>query len=268
MAGWLSRSSERVDPARANTVEERITYLEHRFAYDFAARTIPPGGTILDVGCGTGYGAGLMAESGHAVTGIDVSEEAIAAARSAHGTPACRFEQYDGRRIPFPDGHFVAVTAFQVIEHVRDDQGFARELARVLDPAGVAILTTPDRTRRLGPGQKPWNIYHVREYAAEDLRAVLEGAFAHVTIDAVCVSPAADAIEAARIRRARRVASLDPLQLRRFLPRPLLQVAANALSGKHKQAPNGASAGFSLSDFSVCAEGSPTALDLLAICRR
>lgn len=59
--------------------------------------------------------------------------------------------------------------SFQVIEHIIDDSLFLAEAARVLRPDGRLLLVTPDRQYRLLPGQRPWNRWHVREYAMDDL---------------------------------------------------------------------------------------------------
>jgi SAM-dependent methyltransferase len=48
-----------------------------------------------------------------------------------------------GETLPFPDGSFDAVLAFEVVEHVEDDTGLLGEIARVSRPGGVLILSTP-----------------------------------------------------------------------------------------------------------------------------
>ncbi len=48
-----------------------------------------------------------------------------------------------GDALPFPDGSFDAVLAFEVLEHVEDDTGLLDEIARVSRPGGVLILSTP-----------------------------------------------------------------------------------------------------------------------------
>ncbi len=61
-----------------------------------------------------------LKEQGLRACGIDVSETSIEIARQFSET--CQV--YDGRRIPFPDGKFQAVGAFNVLEHVEDPIGF------------------------------------------------------------------------------------------------------------------------------------------------
>lgn len=50
---------------------------------------------------------------------------------------------YDGKTLPFQAGHFDALLCNQVLEHVPDDEAFVAELARVVKPGGLLVLTAP-----------------------------------------------------------------------------------------------------------------------------
>jgi ubiquinone/menaquinone biosynthesis C-methylase UbiE len=63
-----------------------------------------PGQQVLDLGCGTGDVAGMMAARGLVVTGVDANEELLAAARARYSE--CRFERHDLRRLDMPPGTF------------------------------------------------------------------------------------------------------------------------------------------------------------------
>ncbi len=99
-------------------------------------------GVICDVASGTaGVALQLEARSGVRVVGVDLTEEMlregrrrVAAAGRAHriGLVAGRAE-----RLPFPDGHFDALTFTYLLRYVQDPQATLAELARVLRPGGT-----------------------------------------------------------------------------------------------------------------------------------
>ena len=78
MRGLMTKTTERIIPEHFNTRDERLLYLRHVFAYEFARTIIKPGDSVLEVGCGEGYGSAMLAERAQHVIGIDKSEEAIA----------------------------------------------------------------------------------------------------------------------------------------------------------------------------------------------
>ncbi len=59
---------------------------------------------------------------------------------------------------------------------------FFAEIRRVVRPGGRVILTTPNAPMRLHPGTKPWDPFHVREFSAEELKALLVRYFPKVEI--------------------------------------------------------------------------------------
>ena len=154
---------------------------EHLARYRFAARLLPGVGRVLDAGCGAGYGTAELAKSCSAVLGIDISEEAVAHARSSY--PNLSFEQASCLAIPAETKAFRIVTAFEVIEHLDDWRGFLREVSRVLDDAGLLLVSTPNRLyyeesrRQAGP-----NPFHVHEFTGEEFRSELEQVFPHVKL--------------------------------------------------------------------------------------
>lgn len=105
-----------------------------------------PGARVLDIGCGVGQVVARLQEAGFEAHGVDVSEPNITRARQVSE----RCQLYDGRRLPFPDGHFAAAGALNVLEHVDEPEAFIRELVRVVEVGGRVVLSSPNFLRVLG----------------------------------------------------------------------------------------------------------------------
>jgi 2-polyprenyl-3-methyl-5-hydroxy-6-metoxy-1,4-benzoquinol methylase len=168
------------DAPPANAAEHCLR-LMHLRAYDEAVRHAA-GRDVLDVGCNTGYGTMRFVPVARRVVGVDVSPRAIEAARLRAPAGEAEFVVSSGFGLPFGDDEFDLVTSFQVLEHVPDAAAFLEELARVTRPGGTVILATPNAATRLDPGMTPWNRFHVREYRAHELAALLPRVFARTTV--------------------------------------------------------------------------------------
>src|SRR5438552_17983458 len=94
------------------------------------------GRRVLDLGCGSGYGADVLARESREVLGIDISDDAIDYARQRYRAVNVRFERASCPEIPAPDGSFDLVVAFVIIEHLSDWRAFLLALRRVLAPPG------------------------------------------------------------------------------------------------------------------------------------
>jgi SAM-dependent methyltransferase len=153
----------------------------HLAAYHLALPEVV-GRVVVDAGTNEGYGAALLARHARRVIAFDISEAAIAAARSRYATPNLEFHVHDATR-PFPvaDGAAHVVFSSEMIEHVRDGAAFVRAAARALDDDGVLIVKTPnDAFNRY---ENRLNPHHVNPYDAKRLAAELEACFREVRIE-------------------------------------------------------------------------------------
>jgi SAM-dependent methyltransferase len=127
---------------------------------------------VLEIGCGIG---GVLRELRHVpnvrLTG---SEIYLAGLRYAHtALPDINFIQLDATKMPFRE-EFDVVGAFDVLEHIKDDEHAIRGVHQALKPAGLFVVTVP---------QYPWMwsrldeiVRHKRRYSRSDLVDKLEGA--------------------------------------------------------------------------------------------
>ena len=125
---------------------------------------------ILDVGCGTGANLLMLSQYGDA-EGVDVSEDALAFCRE-RGLDRVRLGA--GEELPYEDGTFDLVTAFDVVEHMDDDLAGLREMRRVLRPGGRVFLFVPTFMFLWGLQDDVSN--HRRRYRLPELQRVLEQA--------------------------------------------------------------------------------------------
>ncbi len=109
-------------------------------ALSLLRREIPPGARVLDLGCAFGYGTVGIARL-YDVDGLDASPAYIRRARRA--VPHARFALGVAERLPYPDAHFDAVALLDVLEHVSDERAVVAEIARVLRPGGLVVVSVP-----------------------------------------------------------------------------------------------------------------------------
>lgn len=118
----------------------------------------------LDVGCGTGRDAILLARAGYRASGLDISPQAIAlaGALAAEQGVSVDFRVGDVRRPPYPDGAFDLITDRGCLHHLggEDRRAYAAAVARLLRPGGL-LYVRGCRVRRF-----PWHPVTAEELAA------------------------------------------------------------------------------------------------------
>ncbi|MFI5245849.1 MAG: methyltransferase domain-containing protein, partial [Gemmatimonadales bacterium] len=133
-----------------------------------------PSPVILEVGCSSGF---LLEElrarwPAARLIGADVVKEPLD--RLAARVPGIPLLQFDLTRCPLPSESVDTVVLLNVLEHIEDDRGALREVARILRPGGVAVIEVP-------AGPKLYDVYdeylrHHRRYSASGLARSLEEA--------------------------------------------------------------------------------------------
>jgi len=232
LAPELAAQSEGFDPAMfaelAALEESNFWFRARNRLILWALRRYAPSFTnFLEVGCGTGYVLQGVAAAfpGAGICGTEAQTEGLqfAASRVRRAT----FLQMDARRMPF-DREFDVIGAFDVIEHIGEDETVLAQMYRALRPGGNLLLTVP---------QHPflWSEYdvrahHVRRYTGSELRQKLARAgFETVKITSF-VSVLLPLMMLSRLTRRTESPDYDPLAELRIgrLTNTLLELALDA----------------------------------------
>ncbi len=152
---------------------------EHFHRYLWAARIVG-GRKVLDLGSGEGFGAAILAESAERVVGVDLDERTVEHSKLNYA--ATNLEFHVGTAIdlsPYETGSFGAVVAFEIIEHVQEQEQVLAEVVRVLADDGILVISTPDRRLYSEVGGQH-NPFHERELGSEEFVELLGTNFPHV----------------------------------------------------------------------------------------
>ena len=169
----LELTGERTLP---DVPEENYWYRRHLVVYEWIAKRVQ-GLRVADLACGEGYGSDVLAQSAAEVVGIDANPTAFDHAQARYRRPNLRFER---GLVELFEGSCDAIVFLQTIEHVRDPGTLLDRIARL---APVAYITTPNRLTLAPEGaEKSDNPWHVREYTAEEYRALLEPHFSRIDL--------------------------------------------------------------------------------------
>ncbi|MGZ4271018.1 MAG: class I SAM-dependent methyltransferase [Solirubrobacteraceae bacterium] len=165
----------------------------------FAARAaflrgqVRSGEQVLDLGCGDGAFAAVLAQAGCVTTMADVAAEALRRARTrALGAAAVKLDE--GAPLPFAEDAFDVVWAGELLEHVADVVGLLAEVRRVLRWGGRLVVTTPWHGRLVVASDAHFDprADHLRFFSARTLRGLIADAgFADVRVRATGLRPRA-----------------------------------------------------------------------------
>lgn len=197
------QSAERVS---AQDVSDNFVYQRSILAYHKAAELVS--GDVLEIGTGMGYGVQVVAPASATYTTVDKSVAYV-----GELPQNVTFCQMQVPPIEFADESFDYVISFQVIEHIKRDKEFVREVFRVLRPGGKFIVTTPNAPMSLT--RNPW---HVREYTALQLKELLAESFADVECYGVVGNEKIRKYYEANKEGVRRFTRFDILDLQHRLP--------------------------------------------------
>ena len=208
-------TAERVS---AHDASDNYVFQRSILAYHRAAEIVS--GRVLEIGTGMAYGLKVVAPSAKESITIDKSEA------YAETLPEnTSFRQMVAPPLQFEDESFDYVISFQVIEHIKQDKEFVKEVSRVLKKGGKFIVSTPNAPMSLT--RNPW---HVREYRGEELRELLKSEFSEVETLGVNGNQKIMEYYEANRKGVERITRFDILDLQHRLPRWILQIPYDILN--------------------------------------
>lgn len=159
---------------------EGPTQHAHHHRYLFAL-PFCTGKSVLDVACGEGYGASLLASVARSVLGVDADEAIVEFANQNYASSQLRFLQGMAQQLPVDDGSIDVVVSFETIEHFSEHEEFMSEIRRVLKPAGLLVISSPNRPI-YSDKSKYSNPFHERELDLDEFETLLRSSFRHVKL--------------------------------------------------------------------------------------
>ncbi len=189
---------DRLSPAEIWTADNDVRYVpagavadfcglahESRYAWVLATKDLS-GKTILDFGCGSGYGAQLLGSRAAVVHGLDYSKQAIIYAEAHYKPKNVTFYQADA--MSFQEVSSVLtlqaydlITSFDVIEHITAYRDYLANIAALLRNDGTLIIGSPNRLQTLN-WNRTWNPYHKQEFGPRQFRELLLDYFEEVEL--------------------------------------------------------------------------------------
>ncbi|MCX7728050.1 MAG: methyltransferase domain-containing protein [Bacteroidia bacterium] len=193
-------------------------------AYVYAAKHVH--GQVLEIGTGSGYGIDYLAPRSERFVTIDKFQSNIDF--SAYKNVS--FKQCHVPPIPFDDNVFDFVVSFQVIEHIKDDNLFVKEIHRVLKPGGKFLVTTPNILTSLT--RNPW---HIREYKKEELEKLLQQYFKNIDMYGIYGNDKVMKYYEHNKQNVQKILKWDLLDLQYKLPAWMLRIPYDILNRMNRK---------------------------------
>lgn len=146
--------------------------------YYIASKYLKDNYNVLEAACGYGYGAAYMSNKCSQIHAVDLAEDNILFSKECYSKNNINWKVGDVLKLPYEDNKFDIYTSFETLEHLDVDKinQYFVEGKRVLKSDGKMIISTPNKTNRLGIN----NPYHIKEYTEEELDKILTSHFKYI----------------------------------------------------------------------------------------
>jgi ubiquinone/menaquinone biosynthesis C-methylase UbiE len=137
----VTEFSEVTELAGTEISAEQLERMSHR--YHWAAQ-YSRNKDVLEVGCGSGQGLGLLLQLARSVEAGDYSQKVLSIPRSYYGDRVA-LREFDAQALPYADSSKDVIILFETIYYVQDAARFVRECRRVLRPGGDVLIATANK---------------------------------------------------------------------------------------------------------------------------
>lgn len=248
---------------RVSATDSSDNYVLQRSIFAYLEATKIVKGVVLEIGTGSGYGVKYIAPT---------VEKFITVDKFVCDVDFKKYPNVEFRQQTVPPFTNVAdnsvdfVVTFQVIEHIKNDDLYVKEIARVLKPGGQLIVTTPNRYTSLS--RNPW---HIREYKPNELSTLLKKYFASVETKGVYGNDTVMSYYQKNKESVNKVMKYDVFNLQWILPRQILQVPYDIMNRRNRKkllnSNNDLTSGIRSSDFFI-KDVDDSCLDLFYIAKK
>ena len=232
------------------------TWQRHVAAYELNESRFGPG-CVLDLGCGVGHSFHLL--SPRETIGVDIDPDALEG-QDRETVVA------DMRDLPFESGRFASVLSVHSLEHVPDPERVVSEVARVLEPSGLAVFVTPNRLT-FGRPDEIIDPFHFIEFSADQLESLCLEAFSEVSLEGIFGSDRYMEIHDEERATLDRLLGFDPLKLRRVVPLRTKQWLYDRMLNRFRAEVDPRAQTIESGDFRLGRSDLDRSLDLVAVCR-
>jgi 2-polyprenyl-3-methyl-5-hydroxy-6-metoxy-1,4-benzoquinol methylase len=157
--------------------EENYWYRRHLVVYEWIAERTR-GQKVVDLACGEGYGSAVLAGTARSVVGVDANPDAF-----EHATAKYKQVTFERTMVELWQGDVDCVVFLQTIEHIQDPDAMLQHIKQLIEPGGVAYVSTPNVLTLAPKGaERSGNPWHVREYRPEEYRELCARHFGQVEL--------------------------------------------------------------------------------------
>lgn len=222
-------------------------------------------GSVLELGCGEGRGLDMLAPKADSYVALDKIGQVLERLKKKY--PNVTFLQADIPPLPmFEEDQFDTIISFQVIEHIKKDREFLKEIYRVLKPGGQAIITTPNKKMSLS--RNPW---HIREYTRNELESLAQSIFKSVDFKGIAGNEKVMQYHERNKASVKKIMRWDFLNLQYRLPGFMLRYPFEVLNRMNRKklhnTPDALSASITGEDY-LLTEGNDQSLDWFVILKK